>query len=145
MGSQGRETRDVARRDPPRASENLANDIYRILHDFKHTYSTVILTSYCHSCDCDQLFHSKQNHCLITYVHFCTVARGMKQRRKRIPSFTVMASIIAKRYFHTSSSPRKDRAERDNDTDGLLRESEAIGPSTHGLTLLTRYVTASHP
>lgn len=69
----------------------------------------------------------------------------MKQKDKRESHPSLSWSVSSRRYFHTSPSPREDRAERDNDTDGLFRESEAIGPSTHGLTLLTRYVTASHP
>lgn len=43
------------------------------------------------------------------YVHFRTVARGMKQRQKRIPSFTVMVSIIAKILSHFTVTARGSR------------------------------------
>ncbi|TGZ53854.1 hypothetical protein DBV15_01818 [Temnothorax longispinosus] len=55
-----------------------------------------------------------------TYMRFHTVARGMKQRQKGIPSFTVMAGVVARVYLHTSPSPREDRAQRDDTDMGFL-------------------------
>jgi len=49
-----------------------------------------------------------------------------------------MAVVSSQGYLHTS--PREDRAQRDN-TDGLPRESEAIGLSTREVHTAHFYVT----
>lgn len=60
-----------------------------------------------------------------TYVHFCTVGRGMKQRRRRIPSFTVMASIIKAKIYTFTLHRHRERIALNGTTTRMASSARA--------------------
>lgn len=74
-----------------------------------------------------------------------TVGRGMKQRQKGIPSFTVMAGVVARVPSHFTVAARRSRPTGRHGWAFSRREREARGPLIRGTHTAHLYVTRPHP
>lgn len=70
-----------------------------------------------------------------------TVGRGMKQRQKGIPSFTVMAGVVARVPSHFTVAARRSRPTGRHGWAFSRREREARGPLIRGTHTAHLYVT----